>query len=159
MSKSFCSQITSRTIINPKSAVLLFGRVVQGVRLTYVPPSLTDLDCKQCDDLLWIKVIKSDIVPGVSVEYIPNSKYQFLVEFNFFSTSAIPVFTFTIQLNPKFRSFFSQQDMDQVEIVNIDPAILALFDEPDILTFGETQINENKEINIPEDARKAVLGD
>ena len=82
--------------------VHLFGRVVQGIRLSYIPTVLTVNDCAECHKLLWIRVIRSAIVPGVRVNFLPKSKYQFLAEFEFHGTFAIPVFSITVQINPEY---------------------------------------------------------
>ena len=59
--------------------VHLFGKVVQGVRLSYIPAELTKDECPLCSKLLWVRVIDSKVVPGVRVIYLPKSKYQFMV--------------------------------------------------------------------------------
>jgi hypothetical protein len=65
--------------------VHLFGKVVQGVRLNYIPPELTKpsedgmTECQSCTKLLWVRVISSAVVPGVKVIYLPKSQYQFMV--------------------------------------------------------------------------------
>ena len=116
--------IPDRSYINPTKAVHLFGRVVQGVRLSYIPKSLTDNECAQCNKLLWVKVIKSDIIPGVRVSYLPKSTYQFFIEFEFHGTFSIPVFTFSIQINPDYKQYFSTEDLAQIKVLTVDPAVL-----------------------------------
>lgn len=68
-----------RCMIIPKGAVHLFGRVVQGVRLSYIPDVLLENDGAKCSKLLQIKVIKSDVVPGIRVSFVPKSRYQFYI--------------------------------------------------------------------------------
>lgn len=95
-----------------------------------------------------MKVISSTIVPGVRVEYIPKSKFQYLAEFDFHGTISIPVFKFTVQINPKYASFFSKEDLQQVEIINIDPALLARVDQTPTLSFeslGSSDIEISEE--------------
>lgn len=104
--------------------VNLFGRVVQGVRLSYIPPVLTANDCAQCSKLLWVRVISSSVIPGVRVNYLPKSKYQFLTEFDFNGLFSIPVFTISIQINPDFAEYFSESDLAQIEVKTIDPSVL-----------------------------------
>ena len=70
-----------RSIISTTGTAHLFGRIVQGIRLSYLPPSLTKNDCALCSKILWIRVIDSSVVPGIRVNYLPKSKYQFLTEF------------------------------------------------------------------------------
>jgi len=57
-------------------------------------------DCAECYNLLWIRVIKSDIIPGVRVLYLPKSRFQFLAEFDFQGTFSIPNFNIAVQINP-----------------------------------------------------------
>ena len=45
-------------------------------------------------------MIDSQIVPGVRVKYLPKTKYQFLVEFEFHGLFAIPIFKIGVQINP-----------------------------------------------------------
>ena len=71
----------SRSFITLKGAVHLYGKVVQGIRMTYVPEELRKNECAECSKLLWVRVIDSQVVPGVRIKYLPNSKYQFLAEF------------------------------------------------------------------------------
>ena len=147
----------TRTYIQPKEAVLLFGRVVQGVRLTNVPQYFLDTDCVECSKLFLIKVTKSDIVPGVKVEYIPKSQFQFLIEFDFHGIIAIPAFTFTIQINPKYAKYFTNEDLDQIEILHINPALLAKYDTEEVLVLGDINGNKDK-IDLPEKAKQKALG-
>lgn len=87
--------------------------------------------------MLWVRVINSQVVPGVRIKYLPGSKYQFLAEFEFHGLFAIPVFSISIQLNPDFREFFADADMAQVKIKTIDPAVLAKSDKHAALTFND----------------------
>ena len=101
------SYAPSRSFISLTGTVNLFGRVVQGVRLSYIPPALIANDCAQCSKLLWVRVISSSVIPGVRVNYLPKSKYQFLTEFDFNGLFSIPVFTISIQINPDFAKYFT----------------------------------------------------
>ncbi len=93
--------------------------------MTYLPPELTKNDCAECSKLLWVRVIDSQVVPGVRIQYLPNSKYQFLIEFEFHGLFAIPVFSTSFQINADFAKYFSEADMAQIKIKTIDPAVLA----------------------------------
>jgi hypothetical protein len=126
-----------RTFLETTGSVHLYGRIVQGVRLSYLPESLTANDCAECYNLLWVRVIRSDIVPGIRVNYLPKSKYQFLVEFEFHGTFSIPVFTVAIQINPEYSKYFNRRDMAQIQIKNIDPATLAIHDEEQTLDLSD----------------------
>ncbi len=81
-SSSVCMTGTpDRTYLEMTGTVHLYGRIVQGVRLSYIPEALSANDCAECYNLLWVRVIRSDIVPAIRVNYLPKSRYQFLVEF------------------------------------------------------------------------------
>ena len=56
----------------------MFGKIIQGIRLSYIPDNLTKNECAECSKLLWVRVIDSQVVPGVRIKYLPGSKYQFL---------------------------------------------------------------------------------
>lgn len=58
MSRSICTKsIPTRSIIEAKGAVSLIGKVVQGVRLSYIPKCFTDKECSECFKILDVKVI------------------------------------------------------------------------------------------------------
>jgi len=91
-----------------------------------------------CHKLLWVRVVSSSVVPGVRVNYLPKSQYQFLTEFDFNGLFAIPVFTISVQINPDFAQYFNESDLAQIEVKSIDPATLAKKDE--IEQLGESDI-------------------
>lgn len=126
-----------RTYLELTGTVHLYGRIVQGVRLSYIPESLTANDCAECYNLLWVRVIKSDIVPGVRVNYLPKSKYQFLVEFEFHGTFSIPTFNIAVQINPEYAKYFNRKDMAQIQIKTIDPSVLAIKDKEQELSLDD----------------------
>lgn len=126
VARSNCMKSTQQSAsIIIKGAANLFGRVVQGVRMSYLPPAIADNEGVLCHKVLLVKVIKSSVVPGVRVSFIPKSRFQFLVEFDFNGLFAIPVFHFSVQINPEMREYFTAEDMAQIQIVNVDPALLA----------------------------------
>ena len=49
--------IPPRSIIEIKGSVNGIGRVVQGIRLSYIPTCFTDEDCINCHKILDIRVI------------------------------------------------------------------------------------------------------
>lgn len=124
--------------------VLLLGKVVQGVKISYLPGTLTVNDCPLCYQLLWVRVIKSDIVPVVSVQYLPKSQYQFLIQFDFHGTFSIPLFMVSVQINPQFARYFSPNDLSQIQICTIDPSLLAMNDQSTAL--GIQDISQNSTI-------------
>ena len=137
-------------------SVHAFGKIVQGVRLSYIPPALTANDCMNCHKLLWVRVISSSVVPGVRVNYLPKSQYQFLTEFDFNGLFAIPVFTISIQINPDFAQYFSEADLAQIEVKAIDPAVLAKHDNEE--TLSEDDIDPTK-IKITDKELKDLFPD
>lgn len=78
-----------------------------------------------CNKALWVRVIDSSVVPGVRINYLPRSKYQFLCEFEFNGLFAIPVFAISVQINPDYAKYFNKEDLAQIEVKRIDPAVLA----------------------------------
>lgn len=115
-------------MITPTASAQFSGKIVQGIRLSYLPPELTADDCYSCFKLLQVKVISSSIVPSVQLNFIPKSQYQFYCTFDFYGLFAIPIFTISIQINPDFAKYFSAADMAQIQIKQIDPALLAKTD-------------------------------
>lgn len=159
---STCAEIpTSRSFVTLTGTVHLFGRVVQGVRLSYIPPELTANDCALCSKLLWVRVISSDVIPGVRVNYLPKSKYQFMTEFDFNGLFSIPVFTVSIQINPDFAKYFTDADLAQIQVKTIDPAVLAKIDNnradlSNELSFDEIDLSIDP-THIPDQAKKILF--
>ncbi len=118
------------------------------MRLSYIPETLTANDCAECYNLLWVRVIKSDIVPGVRVNYLPKSKYQFLVEFEFHGTFSIPTFNIAVQINPQYAKYFNRKDMTQIQIKTVDPSVLAINDKDEELKM-ESISTSPKVIKLP----------
>lgn len=133
-----------RSFITTTGTVHLFGRVVQGIRLSYLPPEITANDCALCSKVLWIRVIDSTVVPGVRVNYLPTTKYQFLAEFEFNGLFAIPVFSISVQINPDYAKYFSEADLSQIKVKRIDPAVLAKPQEVETLSFSDITGDSNK---------------
>ena len=90
-------------------------------------------------------------MPGVKVSYVPKSKYQFYIEFEFHGAFAIPVYVFTVQINPEFSQYFSEADMSQVIEVNMDPALLSKVQD-------EKKLSLDDEINVPKEAEEILIG-
>lgn len=91
--------------------------------------------------MLTVKVISSAVVPSVQLRFIPKSRYQFYCEFDFFGLLAIPVFSISIQISPEYARYFSAEDAAQVQIRQIDPALLAKIDSQDTLTLDDIEPN------------------
>lgn len=75
-----------------------------------------------------MRVIDSKVIPGVRINYLPKSKYQFLAEFEFNGLFAIPTFTISVQINPDFAKYFKPADLAQIEVLKIDPAVLKTYE-------------------------------
>jgi hypothetical protein len=141
--------IPTRTFITLKNTVHLYGRIVQGIRMSYIPSALTSNDCAKCSKLLWVRVIDAQVVPAVRVKYLPKSKYQFLVEFDFHGLFAVPVFSISTQINPEFKDYFADADIAQIKIKIIDPAVLAKSDKHKELNLDD--ISSGGEIDIADE--------
>jgi hypothetical protein len=77
----------------------------------------------------------------VSVQYLPKSQYQFLVQFDFRGTFSIPLFTISVQINPRFAKYFTATDLAQIQIATIDPSLLAMNDQS--TSLGLKDISNN----------------
>lgn len=77
------------------------------------------------------------MVPSVQLNFIPKSQYQFWCSFDFYGIFAIPVFKISIQINPEFTKYFSTEDMAQIQVKQIDPALLAKNDIVDTLSLDD----------------------
>jgi cysteine-rich repeat protein len=76
---STCVQfIPNKSTVSLTGTVHMFGKIVQGIRMSYIPKALTDNDCPECHKILWIRIIKSDIIPRVRLNFLPKSQYQLM---------------------------------------------------------------------------------
>lgn len=123
--------------------------------MSFLPAAIADNEGALCHKMLLIKVTKSSVVPGVRVSFIPRSRFQFLIEFDFNGLFAIPVFQFSVQINPEMKQYFSAEDMAQLQLVTIDPALLAKPSNNDE-KLQEIDIDPNH-IDVPEEV-KSILG-
>lgn len=60
----------------------------------------------------------------MTVSFVPNSKYQFYVEYLFPGITVTSAFKVSIRLNRDYNSCFRSDDYNQVLDVVIDPAVL-----------------------------------
>lgn len=106
--------IPEDAVIQPTGAVYLGGKVYQQVRMSYLPECARSFECNECHKILDVKV-KDSLVKALNVivSYIPNSKYQFLIEFDFGSAFVSSIFTFVVQINREMSDCFSESDMNQ----------------------------------------------
>lgn len=117
----------------------MVGKVVQGVRLSYIPKCFTDNDCVNCFKILDVKVFESNIPIQTTINYIPNSDGQFLIEYTFGGIITSTFFKYQIELNKNlpadFANCFTAADYAQQVVGSIDSATLALSDQTDELTL------------------------
>jgi cysteine-rich repeat protein len=142
-SKSNCYNIlptASKIITN--GHVVLQGQVLQGMSMSYLPANLTANGCARCNSILNVSVISTPVIPIVTVNYITATQFKFVIKFDFNNIVGSFVFNFTVRINSAFASFFTQADMDQVQVVKIDMALLSAVDARDSLTFNNLQTND-----------------
>ncbi len=114
-SKSSCYNILpTGTKIIKNGYVVLQGKVLQGMSMTYLPANLLANGCPQCNNILNVSVISTPIIPVVSVSYVQATQWKFLITFDFNNVLGTFVFNFTVRINSNLASFFTQADMDQV---------------------------------------------
>ena len=71
------------------------------------------------------------------MSYIPKSTYQFFIEFDFHGTFSIPVFTFSVQINPDYASYFSSEDLAQLKVLRVDPSVLKKGEKKETLSLDD----------------------
>jgi len=103
-----------------------------------------------------VRVIDSKVVPGVRINYLPKSQYQFLAEFEFNGLFAIPVFSVSIQINPDYAKYFSKSDLAQIEVKRIDPSVLKRVGKDE--TLGAFDVFDSDKIPISDEALAVVTG-
>jgi hypothetical protein len=64
--------------------------------------------------------------------------YKFLITFDFNGIYSIPLFVFTVQINPQYKDYFTAADMAQTQVIRVDPATLALNDPTQILSLDNS---------------------
>lgn len=104
--RSTCLElIPENSVIQPRGAVRSAGKVLQSIRMSYLPTCVTNNNCGRCHEVLDVKVVDSLVSAlSVKVNYILSSKYQFLVEFDFGTPLVSGYFTYVVKINEKFRS-------------------------------------------------------
>jgi len=80
------------------------------------------------------RIISSPVIPKIEVTFVPYSKYQYIIGFDFGSMHTIPVFTISIQINPDYSKYFSASDLAQIEVKTIDPSVLSMNNDEKELT-------------------------
>ncbi len=107
--------------------VVLSGQVLQGMALTYLPSSLTNGGCLQCNQLLNVSILSSTVIPSVAVFFVTGSQYNFAINFNF-GVTGLFIFQFTVRINNSFSSYFTPTDMQQVHIITINMGVLSSYE-------------------------------
>ncbi len=110
--------------------------------MTYLPASLLANNCAQCNSILNVSVISTPIIPVVSVSYVQATQYKFVITFDFNNVLGTFVFNFTVRINSNLASFFTQADMDQVEVVRIDMALLSAVNSVPTLSLANLKTND-----------------
>lgn len=114
---------TSSTI-RLRSYVVGNNVVYQGVAMSLMPTAILANGCDICSDLLLVNVASGFADPAITVEFVTNSQYWFLITFDFAGSSFIPSFQFVIQINPIYANYFSAIDMTQKLTSALSPQTL-----------------------------------
>ena len=103
------------------------------------------------------------MIPSYTVEYVKASQYKFIIRFKWSTTNlANMVFNFTVRLNTQYSQYFTAEDMNQVQLITIDSALLAKYQKAEILTIDDINnsqsgvINLNSEKQIPSGASLGI---
>ena len=115
------------------------------MRMSYLPECAREMECARCHEILDVKVTESlvnAIIPKVS--YVPNSNYQFVIEFDFISAFVTTAFTYVVQINKDFSdNCFSEDDLNQQIEWFVDPAKLAQNEETGELSLEDLEVIDN----------------
>lgn len=101
-----------------------------------------------------VSVIESLVPVSVVVNYVPESKYQFFVEYKFDGLFVSSAFKVAIRLNRDFDSCFSADDFNQVLELTIDPSVFICNDKTYPLEFDANGVPV---IRISDECRKTYL--
>lgn len=98
--KSKCNKyIPDTTVITSMGIVNLGDRVVQSIRASYLPTCLTQNECSNCFKALTVKVVQANVPILCTVNFVPFSQWQFLLEYNFQGLYVTSAFKTVIKLN------------------------------------------------------------
>lgn len=129
-SKDTCSSILpSAVVINATGQSHLYGSIVLGVKLNYLPLALIQSasDCiNGCNNVLSVN-LTSGFTSATSIvaSYIPTTSYSFSIEINF-GREPIGIFTVQIGINQSLRTqYFSGVDILNTLTLTVNPAYLA----------------------------------
>ena len=68
-----------------------------------------------------VKFTSSSISDTIYAEFVTDSQYWFVINFDFSSLSMIPTFEFTVQINPIHARYFTPVDMKQKLYMALSP--------------------------------------
>ena len=81
--------------------------------MSLMPTQILADGCAICNELLLVKFTSSSISDTIYAEFVQDSQYWFVINFDFSSLSMIPTFEFTVQINPIHATYFTDADMKQ----------------------------------------------
>lgn len=145
-------------MLDVKGSVNLIGKVIVGVKLSYVPTCFTSEGCINCNQILSVKIIDSQVNLRVTVLAVPNNVGQFYLEFDTDQAITNFIFTYSVQINPdlgpKYTNCFSTQDYAQLVVRTVETAYLATFDTASNQNLSLDQLNPDpiQALNLPQGA-------
>lgn len=95
--------------------------VYQGVSLGGLPSYFAGNNCQNCGDIFSVLVLPQDIGINYSIQYVLYTQYLFIITFTFPSQLLPPPFSFKVELNFKYSPYFSNIDLFNSVIGNVDP--------------------------------------
>lgn len=99
--KSTCEKGTKKAVLEKKGAVFYLGKVIQSIRVSYLPDCITKNDCAECYKVLSAKVQNTTVPATITINFTPLSKYQFTIETDFGGTFISSAFTLVVEINKK----------------------------------------------------------
>ena len=137
----------------------MIGKVVVGVRLSHIPTCFTVEDCVDCNQILRVKVVESQVNLRVNVLYVPTNVGQFYLEFETDQVITNFIFTYSVQINPdlqpKYRSCFTTADFAQLIVRTVETATLTLFDNSSAQNLTLEDLDEDS-LGIPAEAQRIL---
>ena len=112
--------VAPNSVLNLTGTVIVNGMVYQGVTLSTLPAYFLTTNCASCSDLFTVTINNAYLGITYSIEYVLYSQYWFVINFTY-SAPIVPKFSYTIQINPKYASYFTNTDMNQVVSKSVSP--------------------------------------
>ena len=118
----------------------------QGFVFDKIPPEIYGKNCDKCNDLI-IVTLKAGVTGiNVSYKYIPGTLFWYLIKFTCIST--VKNFEFTITINPKYSSYFTQNISIKGSIIMPISKPINLFTRGPTLTTTDF-VPANANANVP----------